>query len=556
MGAITMPLFGQAVADAVRFGSSNITGTARYRSMAGAFGALGGDPSAMTDNPAGIGIYRGNSEISFTPNLSFSHAKVEGSATTENKKPDISVSNASWIYSIKTDGDHLVNFNIGLGFNHQEGFRRKYQMILNDPDYSFGDYLTNRANNALVANRSYFDPNYFSSDEAWDNGSIPLNVLYGWDTYVFDAAKDEKGNLTGGVANPFRGLSCAQQMYVTESNRTDEYNLCVSGNWDDFIYGGFTVSINDLNSTIQTEIDEDYGISNLNYTDYNQQFNNVESKGNGIGLKAGILIKPTDTWRIGFAAHTPTWYKMEDIYNATIETNANDDKGNPVKPSGGSSYSFKYRYNSPWQMQLSTAWVIAGRALVSAEADFQDFSTQKFKVHDDNWDDGAFDGYKDLFKNYCALQQTYKVGGEFRMTDNLSIRLGYAFKTSPYKSELYDNPAAFRSWTDKGNRTYGDDNTVLFDSSTKSNHSVLGQQEYYTAGLGWSNEWFHIDLSFLNRIMQEKVAAFPTTSALNFEGDDNPLFMEDNYDLGAVRATYCDMKTRILTWDITIGLRF
>ena len=75
MGAITMPLFGQAVADAVRFGSSNITGTARYRSMAGAFGALGGDPSAMTDNPAGIGIYRGNSEISFTPNLSFSHAR-------------------------------------------------------------------------------------------------------------------------------------------------------------------------------------------------------------------------------------------------------------------------------------------------------------------------------------------------------------------------------------------------------------------------------------------------------------------------------------------------
>jgi len=39
MGAMTMPLFGQAVVDAVRFGSSNITGTARYRSMAGAFGA-------------------------------------------------------------------------------------------------------------------------------------------------------------------------------------------------------------------------------------------------------------------------------------------------------------------------------------------------------------------------------------------------------------------------------------------------------------------------------------------------------------------------------------
>lgn len=550
MGAMTMPLFGQAVVDAVRFGSSNITGTARYRSMAGAFGALGGDPSAMTDNPAGIGIYRGNSEISFTPNLSFSHSKVNGSTKTDNKKADVSVANAAWILSIKTDGDHLVNFNIGLGFNHKEGLRRKYQMISDFPRCTFGDYLANRANNVLWSLDK--KPEYLLSDDAWGNPSVPLTALYAMDTYAIDTEIDPTTKEpTDYVINYDRTIdrSTNQQLFVTESNRTDEYNLNVSGNWEDFLYAGLTVSIADLNSTIQSDMFEYY-----NREDYTQYQNNIETKGNGIGLKAGVLVKPTDTWRVGFAAHTPTWYKMEDLYNGTMETNAPKEDGTKTDPSGGKTYSYKYRYNSPWQMQVSSAWVIAGRALVSAEADFQYFNSQKFKTDDDNWDDGAFDIYKDLFKDYCTIQQTYKVGGEYRLNENWSVRLGYAYKSSPYKEELYNHPDASRSWA---NGNYGDDNTYLFDSTTKPNHNLLGKQEYYTAGLGWSNEWCHIDFSFMNRLMDEKVAAFPTNDAV--KGIDSKGYLYTTYeeDPGyAVRGTYYDLKTRVLTWDITFGMRF
>ena len=287
--------------------------------------------------------------------------------------------------------------------------------------------------------------------------------------------------------------------------------------------------------------------------DYTQYRNNIETKGNGIGLKAGVLVKPTDTWRVGFAAHTPTWYKMEDLYNGTMETNAVKEDGTQTDPSGGRTYSYKYRYNSPWQMQVSSAWVIAGRALVSAEADFQYYNSQKFKTHEDNWDDGAFDVYNDLFKDYCNVQQTYKIGGEYRLDKNWSVRLGYAYKSSPYKDELYNHPEASRGWN---NGNYGDDNTYLFDSSTKPNHNLLGKQEYYTAGLGWSNDWCHIDFSFMNRLMDEKVAAFPTTDAVYNVNESGRYTYTDDPDYGAVRGTYCDLKTRVLTWDITFGMRF
>ena len=45
-------------------------GTARFMSMGGAFTALGGDISTLSQNPAGIGVFRA-SEMSVTPQLNY-----------------------------------------------------------------------------------------------------------------------------------------------------------------------------------------------------------------------------------------------------------------------------------------------------------------------------------------------------------------------------------------------------------------------------------------------------------------------------------------------------
>ena len=51
--------------DVQRFSERQIIGTARYVGMGGAMTAIGGDPSAALDNPAGLGLYR-QSEITLT----------------------------------------------------------------------------------------------------------------------------------------------------------------------------------------------------------------------------------------------------------------------------------------------------------------------------------------------------------------------------------------------------------------------------------------------------------------------------------------------------------
>jgi hypothetical protein len=47
----------QDITDAVRYSYTSIEGSARFRALSGAFGALGGDLSAINVNPAGSAVF-------------------------------------------------------------------------------------------------------------------------------------------------------------------------------------------------------------------------------------------------------------------------------------------------------------------------------------------------------------------------------------------------------------------------------------------------------------------------------------------------------------------
>src|SRR3970282_3031623 len=55
----------QEIIAAVRYAQDNLSGTARFREMGGAFGALGGDLSSINVNPAGSAIFS-NNQITLT----------------------------------------------------------------------------------------------------------------------------------------------------------------------------------------------------------------------------------------------------------------------------------------------------------------------------------------------------------------------------------------------------------------------------------------------------------------------------------------------------------
>src|SRR5690554_22480 len=78
------PLYAQGEVDAARFSREDLHGTARAMSMGGAFGALGGDQTGVSINPAGIAVYR-SSEVVGTLNISNERSSEIGRASCRER---------------------------------------------------------------------------------------------------------------------------------------------------------------------------------------------------------------------------------------------------------------------------------------------------------------------------------------------------------------------------------------------------------------------------------------------------------------------------------------
>ena len=89
---LSSPLFAQYESEALKFSMLQHSASARFIGMGGAMGALGNEFSCISNNPAGIGLYR-NSELTFSP--SFYIAKNEAD------------------YQLQGFGDNKFNFNFG-----------------------------------------------------------------------------------------------------------------------------------------------------------------------------------------------------------------------------------------------------------------------------------------------------------------------------------------------------------------------------------------------------------------------------------------------------------
>src|ERR1035438_4467302 len=86
----------QTDVDALRYSQMFPGGTARSMAMGDAFGALGGDFSCLSMNPAGIGLFRKN-EFTFTPSiLDMRTSSTYLGQTSDDSKYNFNLSNVGY----------------------------------------------------------------------------------------------------------------------------------------------------------------------------------------------------------------------------------------------------------------------------------------------------------------------------------------------------------------------------------------------------------------------------------------------------------------------------
>ena len=118
--------------DALRYSQIVFSGTARYNSLSGAFGALGGDLSVTSVNPAGIGVYR-SSEFSFTPTIFTSNTTSDYyGRTSEDGKINFNFSNVGAVFTdLKNGKDDYSQWNstqFAFTYNRHNNFNNRIIM--------------------------------------------------------------------------------------------------------------------------------------------------------------------------------------------------------------------------------------------------------------------------------------------------------------------------------------------------------------------------------------------------------------------------------------------
>jgi len=407
---ISIPAISQNENDAFRYSFMKPGGTARFTSMGGAFGALGGDFSSLSINPAGLGVFR-STEITFTPSLDYSLVESSYYGTTrEDMKYSFNFNNLGVVFAIPLtspiDQPGWKAINFGFGINRHNNYNQRWLAEgFNNESSLMTDFLNQAIREGSVSNLDDF-----STGLAWDT----------WLLYQTDGQFD--------VDMPNGRVLQRQEMNTSGSIR--EFVFSMGANYDNRLYLGATLGLPSVKyeeASIFHETDRDNENSVFNSLTYT---NNFRTSGTGINFKFGVIFRATDMIRLGGAIHTPTFYKLEDDYSASMRSSLNlaDYTNYSSSPNGW----FKYEVNTPLKAIGSLGLVFGSAGLISVDYEYVDFSKMRLRSKE-----YSFSAENNIISQNYVAQHNIRIGGELKI-EPLSLRGGYAFYSSPYRSGVND----------------------------------------------------------------------------------------------------------------------
>ncbi len=505
-------LVAQTEFDAQKLIQPDIIGTARYMGMAGAFSALGGDASAIKDNPAGLGIYR-SSEITATASLMY---QISNSVWSTNKTSDnllntgfdnIAYIMANSTYRSQSGNSGLLNSNWSFSYNRLKSFERNSAVSAVNQASSITDYMayfTGGIKSADLSNTSTYN--------AYENTSIPWISVMGFNGWLINES------VNSGVSSWSSLLSAGElvtpSFSIQERGYLDEYSIGWAGNFDNLLYVGLTGNLQSVNYNMTSQYKEIFGNGGgMTLSNY------LTTTGIGVNMNLGLIYRPTDLLRLGLAVHTPTVLSLSDNNSANMDYYiSSTNNGNFDSPSGSNSYLL----STPWKINASAAYLLGQKGLISFEY-AKDFSTSSYYMNS-KYSTTSFTDENKGMKTLLKDVQTIKIGFEYKCTQNLALRIGYAnisAGTSPTADLL------LQPYTTRTDVQYFQNNFTNF----------------YTLGFGYRETNWYIDLALVNKNIDETFYAYNTFGLTKL-----------NPTLASVNPANINLSSSNLVF--TIGLKF
>ena len=409
---ITVAAVSQNIDDALRYSQVFYSGTARFNSMGGAFTALGADMSTLSQNPAGIGMYR-SSEFSITPRLDFVKSNTNFRDISDDYLNKFNFSQVGYVSNVfrNMSEDKPFLFNVGISFNRTNSFNQ--------------NVLVSGINNSSSIADSW----------AWYSNGTDYRDLTGPEGIAFDAWVIDTITGSGGryYETVYSNYGDDWPSYGQKMKRTiiydgyiGEYAFSFGGNYLDKFYFGATLGINTLHFSSYSEHIETMDkqlpsqFKNLNYVEY------YENEGSGFTFKFGAIVKPIEILRIGVALHTPTYYRIDEYFKENISAKFTDGS----ESASNEPMRFNYALRTPLRLLTGVAVQIQKFAVLSADYEYLNYGTALFSQTGDGYN---YSSKNTDIKNALKTAGNFRVGGEYRY-NNLYLRSGYGYYGKPFKA--------------------------------------------------------------------------------------------------------------------------
>lgn len=460
-----LALFAQDTYDAARFSQSDLNGTARYVGMGGALSALGGDISVMGTNPAGTAMFRKN-EASVTFGAVMTSDGALGHDATRMSIDNAGIVFATRYGSANDPGLRFVNF--GVNYKKNTNFLGNLKTGIDHLDGVFSQ--TNQI--ADLANQAW-------DADIWDGFLVDMAA-----PYYNDKNELEFAGIIGEDEYGYFGIGADKAEYhraTYGSNAQVDANL--SFNVGDKYFFGVSVGAYSIDYTRESFYKE-LRVGG-NYYDFSNWY---ETRGEGYDLKFGFICRPFDysPFRFGISIHTPTWYDLEDANGSTLYYNDEYVHSLAADP-------FAYSYRTPWKFGISLGHTIGNYIALGAEYEFSDPSTAKYTSNGYN-EDVYFRNINAITKESLKGQSTIKLGMEIKPSDEISVRVGYNFISSPFKKDAYRTIAFDSPFTETDFTNWGDTNRFTFGLGFRFKGGYIDMAYQYTAQEGDFYAFDDIDL--------------------------------------------------------------
>ena len=426
LGLLYTTNYAQDINDALRYAQTDLNGTARFSAMGGAFGAVGGDLSAINVNPAGSAIFNNNlvgaTLTSYNINNKSNFYDTKNSSNNSNF--DLNQGGAVFIFENNNTNSGWKKLALSANYDNYRNLDNSiHSSGVNQS--SVANYFTSYANGiplSTVSGNDFSYQNLFFNEQ---------QAYFGYQGFIINPATETDANTTY-YSNVAPGGNYFQDITSETLGYNSKLSFNAAGQYGDNLYVGINLNSHFTDFRKSTSFFESNNNTTSNVAVNRLRFDNdLYTYGQGFSFQIGAIIKATKELRLGLSYESPTWYKLNDELSQNLvsvrSSSSGDLPADVVNPQITNVFE-PYRLQTPGKYTGSLAYVFGKRGLLSVDYAMKDYSNTKFGPTE------AFNNTNSTISNLLDKTSEIRVGGEYKI-QKVSLRAGYRWEESPYKNQ-------------------------------------------------------------------------------------------------------------------------